>query len=206
MAAAPNDMVKRFVVRVKPNHQRTGLYSIVGDGPGMLAAVAIIGATSIVLASSWPPLDFKGNDFSQASVSTFFALVAALLWFLHRDHSRLRDAVHESVVAVYPLGIQIENRVTSPAIRSKTKVVGESIFIPMEALIDCVVREVVLSHKVISILQFRVLCRPGSASHLGSSADMKLVQAFPGVELSYSECLTMRAEIHKYLLQEQSNR
>jgi hypothetical protein len=143
------------------------------------------------------------SDFPQAAVSTSIALVGAMVWFLKGDDS----AVHESVVAVYPLGIQIGNRVVLPRTQSLKELIGATIFIPMEALIDCVVTEVVLSHKVISTLQFRVLCQPsGSALRFGSTTPMKLIPAFPGVELSYSECLTMRAEIHKCLLQQQSTR
>lgn len=110
-------------------------------------------------------------------------------------------AQRDIVVEIYPLGIQIEtitqDRSTIPP--SQRRTVGKAIFLPREVVVDCVVNEVVLGHKVLSQLLFRVRC---SSLKEGLADTVRLVQAFPGVEMTYVECLAMRAEINKFLLQE----
>lgn len=56
-------------------------------------------------------------------------------------------------------------------------------------IVDCVVSELVLPHKVASVVVFRL--RPGGGD------SMRLVEAFPGAELTYVECLVLRNEIMK---------
>lgn len=87
----------------------------------------------------------------------------------------------------------------------KGKQLGNSVLIQRKDILDVVVNEVVLSHKVVSVIVLRCL---KSTGHDGSGApkvppiqtllregDVTLQLAFPGVEMSYMQCMKMRKEM-----------
>lgn len=91
----------------------------------------------------------------------------------------------------------------------KGKQLGNSVLIQRKDILDVVVNEVVLSHKVVSVIVLRCL---KSSGHDGTGApkvppfqtllresDVTLQLAFPGVEMSYMQCLTMRKEMCRAL-------
>mmetsp|Transcript_14461 Transcript_14461/g.21306 ORF Transcript_14461/g.21306 Transcript_14461/m.21306 type:complete len:193 (-) Transcript_14461:847-1425(-) len=90
------------------------------------------------------------------------------------------------------------------------KVKGEPIMIPKKSILDVVVEEIILSHKVVSVLIFRLqkctdgdnldgLTTPDSIQKLLAEDKVQLQVAFPGVELSYQQCLDLRFEMMKSL-------
>jgi hypothetical protein len=76
--------------------------------------------------------------------------------------------------------------------------------IPRQDIIDVVVHEIVLSYRVFSVVILRVstsstITTEQTIYDLLSQNKLRLVPAFPGVELSYRDCLKMRYEISKAL-------
>ena len=93
----------------------------------------------------------------------------------------------------------------------KGKRIGNSVLIQRKDILDVVVNEVVLSHKVVSVIVIRLSnatdlskCKNdestiSSIQSLFMEGNVKLQLAFPGVEMSYMECMTMRREICRAL-------
>jgi len=78
---------------------------------------------------------------------------------------------------------------------------GNARFIPRDQIIDCVVTEVILAHKIQNVVVFRLHRRSSRTAHAHDvSADaIELVNAFPGVDLTYVECCAIRSQINSYL-------
>ena len=64
---------------------------------------------------------------------------------------------------------------------------GKPRFIPRDQIVDCIVTEVILAHKIQNVVVLRL------------RHERKLVNAFPGVDLTYTECCALRSEINSYL-------
>ena len=64
-------------------------------------------------------------------------------------------------------------------------------FIPRDQIIDCIVTEVILAHRIQTTVVFRLQKKQNDL--------MQLVNAFPGVDLNYSECAIIRSQIKTYL-------
>jgi hypothetical protein len=89
------------------------------------------------------------------------------------------------------------------------KVMGYPILISRRDIVDIVVNEVILSHRVVSVLVFRVLKLTGNTTPEAKKVQpmhallkddtIRLQVAFPSVEMSYKECMTMRWEISRTL-------
>jgi len=66
-----------------------------------------------------------------------------------------------------------------------------------------VVHEIVLSYKVFSVVLLRVSASPITVDRtiydLLSQNKVQLIRAFPGVELSYLDCIEMRNKISRAL-------
>jgi hypothetical protein len=133
-------------------------------------------------ASSGSPFGLS-NDSLELSAMTFcglLALIAVLILMLLTPRGWPTPQQKQAVVTIYPLGVQL----------SSTQTKGKKRFIFREQIIDCVVNEVILVHKVINVVILRLCFRDGT---------IKLVDAFPGVELSYKDCLIMRSQINEAL-------
>jgi hypothetical protein len=195
-------MVHRFIVRsevISPaspqlvNHVSSG-----GRWTAMIAVAVFAGATLFSL--QLPNVGSPRDGFNTLAVLTMTGFgVACVLYMVNDDQC---STLHECVVSIYPIGIQIECFVlSSRSGQADVQMIGhrEPIFFPRETVIDCVVSEVVHSHRVSSNLLFRIGEWPKFSR---SEVYVHLVEAFPGVELTVVECLAMRAEMNRYLLQE----
>jgi hypothetical protein len=197
-------MVHRFVVRsevTSPAAPRLVNNVISTDRWSAMTTVALFaGAALLSLQAAWDDGPFGLNKLMTCLAVAGF-VVACALCIGNVDQS---SASHECVVSIYPIGIQIECLVRSSPSGKADKVqrtpLGKPVFVPREAVIDCIVIELVHSHKVASKVLFRIGEWPKFCL---SDPYVHLVEAFPGVEMTYAECLAMRAEINRYLLQDE---
>jgi hypothetical protein len=201
-------MVHRFIVRsevISPATSRLVNHDISTDR--WSAMITVAGFLGAILLSLLTPSDER--QFGHYNTLAFLVMAGFGVVCAHCiGNVDQTSALHECIVSIYPIGIQIEcvvrsslsrktddeHRVTHRTRRRKP------IFVPRETVIDCVVSEVVHSHKVGSKVLFRVGVGPKFHQ---SDVYVHLVDAFPGVEMTYEECLAMRAEINRYLLQEE---
>jgi hypothetical protein len=184
-------MVNRVVVRSKiggnalekPTSARDQLFLVVLAAPAVLAAA---------LWGQWQADDIDiiapGRTSIAALASAFIALVCLYL----RWRPTTSDDDVQVAVAVYPIGIQLVTKVNSVP-------KGEPVFLARDEIRDCVVNEFILSYKVRSVVMFRVYRSNPETSRKVSS--IRLVEAFPGVDMTYTECLTARSKIMEYLQQ-----
>lgn len=112
----------------------------------------------------------------------------------------------EAIVSVNDLSVQFSTH-------RNEKLVGYPVLISRQEILDIVVNEVILSHKVVSVLVFRVLklgmvgkevmdaAKVQPMHSLLKENKVRLQVAFPGVEMSYMECMIMRREISQTLSQ-----
>jgi hypothetical protein len=197
-------MVRRFIVRsedISPATSRLVNHVISTDRwSAMITVAGFLGAT---LFSLLPPSDER--PFGHYKTLAFLVMAGFGVVYAHCiGNVDQTSALHECVVSIFPIGIQIEcvvrsslSRKTDDEHRTRRR---KPIFVPRETVIDCVVSEVVHSHKVGSKVLFRIGVGPKFHQ---SDVYVHLVEAFPGVEMTYEECLAMRAEINRYLLQEE---
>jgi hypothetical protein len=184
-------MVKQVVVRSKiggnalekPTRARDQLFPVV------LAAPAVVAAA---LWGQWQADDIDimaTGRTAVAALASFFiiAFVFRYLWW----RSRTGDADVQVAVAVYPIGIQLVTKVNGVP-------QGEPVFLARDEIRDCVVNEFILSYKVRSVVMFRVY---RSNPETSKRASIRLVEAFPDVDMNYTECLTARSKIMEYLQQ-----
>jgi hypothetical protein len=168
-------MIKRFVVcsrqkegEGEEEEQRTRRSTAVGDIAILLLALAFI---------QWQ----RGQPIDRYYPKLFdIFLIIFLLYYLRPR----KKANLERTVTMYPLGVQLSGPTGTPR------------FLPRDVVVDCVVTEVILAHKVISVVIFRVKGRNGTT---------ELVDAFPGMDMTYVECLTVRSKIMD-CLQDSSSR
>mmetsp|Transcript_41888 Transcript_41888/g.58889 ORF Transcript_41888/g.58889 Transcript_41888/m.58889 type:complete len:174 (+) Transcript_41888:19-540(+) len=125
---------------------------------------------------------------------TWLQIVAPIffIFFLVLHFSPIDKEVLEKTVSITPIGVQLStsrNRQIQP---------GKKRFFSREDIVDMVVTEVILSHKVVSVLMFRLAkeARSGrSVQELMDAGKIELQVAFPGVEMKYKQCMDMRTEI-----------
>jgi hypothetical protein len=109
----------------------------------------------------------------------------------------------EAVVTVFPACVQL-------ARLQGSKPIETPLLIPREDILDIIVNEIILSHKVVSVVVFRVLKRQGCLkctstvkfAGMGSLLQegmVHLITAFPGVEMTYRECLVISKKISESL-------
>lgn len=181
-------MVKQVVVRSKiggnaleePTYARDQLFLVV------LAAPAVIAAA---LWGQWQADDIDiiapGRTALAALASVFIALLCWYLWW----RPRTGDDDVQVAVAIYPIGIQLVTRVNGVP-------QAEPVFLARDEIRDCVVNEFILSYKVRSVVMFRVY---RSNPETSKKVSIRLVEAFPNVEMTYTECLRARSQIMVYL-------
>jgi GPI-GlcNAc transferase complex, PIG-H component len=148
-------------------------------------------------------------DETKQSVITFWMPVlvlvamslAALCGWIQSSTTKTRASTTAAVLTIYPgLGAQLstETFVNNSKDSRTCSVVRTRRFLPRDQIVDCLVYEVVLSHKVQTVLAIRIHAgdkddanqQPGTGKK-----DLKLIPVFPGTEMTYSECLYMRQEI-----------
>jgi hypothetical protein len=208
-------MVKRYIVRAALNQHAEGndswirwrtviIWIII---PVLLSIGYGYGITSqrqldqlIPEISSWP-------RFILLALGIITLLSATFSW----TSSRATNKEQGVAVFIYPLGIQLATVVYDVDQQQQHLVSGPQSFLdvkpgpffPRDQIIDCIVNEVILAHKVISVVVFRVRQRTESrtigVSHTHTHAFIKLVHAFPGADMTYVECLAIRHEIMKEL-------
>jgi hypothetical protein len=79
---------------------------------------------------------------------------------------------------IYPLGIQLVSS-------------GKTQFFPRGCLQDCIVLEHVQAFQVTSHVVLRV------SSKKQQQEDLQIIQAFPGAQLPFSQCLALKAELER---------
>jgi hypothetical protein len=90
----------------------------------------------------------------------------------------------EVSVTIYPLGIQL----LSPT--------GKTQFIPRGSIQDCIVLEHVQAFQVTSHVVLRVSSQKQKQQQQ-QQEDLQIIQAFPGAQLSFSQCLALNAELER---------
>lgn len=108
------------------------------------------------------------------------------------------------------VSLTVNNSTVQISKSNKGKQIGNPVSIQRNNILDVVVNEVVLSHKVVSVIVIRLYKSPGhdennvpNTSQMQSllmDGNVKLQLAFPGVEMSYMECMAMRREICRALI------
>jgi hypothetical protein len=178
-------MVKQVVIRSKiggnnveqPATSRNQLFL------GVLAAPA-----AVLAAALWGQWQADNIDIiapgrrALATIAGFFITLRCLyLWW----RPRTGDDDVQVAVAVYPIGIQLVTSVNGVPR-------GEPIFLARDEIRDCVVNEFILSYKVRSVVMLRVYASNPEPS---KKASIRLVEAFPNVDMTYAECLKARTQI-----------
>ena len=143
------------------------------------------------------------------STATGITVLAALCLLVL---SALRSSVSSQLklsrgvsVSMYHIGVQLATVWVSKD--SDNSIVQECNprFIPRDQIIDCVVTEVVLAHRIQSVVVLRLQKNINGQAAIKASSrhrqddSIQLVNAFSGVDLNYSECAVIRSRIKAYL-------
>lgn len=177
--------VNKFVVSTASESSRFVVPAefVVIGGP-LMAAVAAAVLDRVSLA-----------QYKQAA-TVLACLFMMLLWNTIRKQRR--PGTCQVSVTVYPVGVQL-------ARLNAGQLVRPPMFISRDLILDVIVNEVILAHKVVSVVLFRVwkqegmeqtpdIVRPPISSLL-KEGQIHLIPAFHGVELSFRECQVMRREL-----------
>lgn len=123
-----------------------------------------------------------------ASTSLSLLVVGMLLQRRRQEKVEVSVSINEATV-----------RLTA---KRNEKLFGNPLVIPRRDILDVVVNEVILAHRVVTVLVFRV--RKGSDDDktyednvqiLLSQDRVRLVPVFPAIELTFRECHTLRRNI-----------
>jgi len=184
-------MVHRILIResqaVKLGHSRFFGYSTIGLVPLLIA---------LSLNRYWGKFESLAETVMSTTaenltpVSAVVLVVLSLLISL-RSRGSKNDRCRGIAVMIYPIGVQL----TEVSMKDDDDIGSNYLqenprFIPRDQIVDCVVTEVVLAHRVQSVVVFRV-----STSKDRHSGSFQLINAFPGVNLTYRECLSVRGQI-----------
>jgi len=144
----------------------------------LILFVAILSAAVSVALESIEPETMQRNPM-WLYISCFILLTSISF--------RSRTQSLESTLTLYPVGVQTSS----------------GTLIPRQDIVDVVVHEIVLSYKVFSVVLLRVSASPITVDRtiydLLSQNKVQLIRAFPGVELSYLDCIEMRNKISRAL-------
>jgi hypothetical protein len=179
-----DSMVKRVVVRSKIGGNAQ-------QNPARDQSLVILAAPAVLAAASWG--QWQGNDTIaqwQTPIAVLVSVSITLVYLWLRP--RTGDDDVQVAVAVYPIGVQLITKVNGVP-------QGDPVFLARDEIRDCIVNEFILSYKVRSVVMFRVHHSNPDASKNASA--IKLVEAFPCVDMTYTECLTARSKIMDYLQQ-----
>jgi hypothetical protein len=151
---------------------------------------------------------FNGTSWGILPV-TVLLLAFAIAFLLAARSSADKDSPSLEVsVTVLPLGVQLVTKKKGVPVSTPT-------YLAREEILDVIVNEIIFAHKVVSIVVFRLLKDQGAApeNYMTNKKDkakhsmalllkegrVQLIPAFPGVEMSYTDCMSMRRDISKSL-------
>jgi hypothetical protein len=160
-----------------------------------LSAPWIAGAAAIAVGFGANRSSADADHWIPATMALVLVLVAAVLYWRARSNTSGRGAV----VSIYPLGVQLSTvcRSIDPTVTDLALCrMIPRMFIPRYQIVDCIVTEVIWAHKVQSMVVFRVSIQSQSTDDTA----MQLVGAFPGIEMTYLECLQYRRQINSSLI------
>ena len=158
-----------------------------------------------LLAAALPAseYDFGTQRWAMGLIGT--GILATVLGFVLLFPAKNSGTETVSVVSIYPtIGIELRTellRRSPEGLSQTTKKVLNVKFIPRDQIFDCIVYEVILVHKVINLVAFRIHKADNSVKddkhieEIVNNKALQLVPAFPGAEMTYKECLHMRSEI-----------
>lgn len=137
------------------------------------------------------------------AVVAFLGCLMAAIYFV-RSIGESNDSAGNKGVAVmlYHVGVQLATvSLLNDRWTQSVTAPGNARFIPRDQIIDCVVTEVILAHKIQNVVVFRLQRRSSRAVHAHDvpADSIELVNAFPGVDLTYMECCAIRSQINSYL-------
>jgi GPI-GlcNAc transferase complex, PIG-H component len=194
--------MRRIVAMAKPSTSTTapalslspwkaGAAAIV-VGFGASRCSSVVDETVLLRADHWTWIPL-----TMALVLVLVATAAVLYWMACSSTSRRGAAV-----SIYPLGVQLSTVCTPTKGMDATVDSNEHyyrmtprMFIPRDRIVDCIVTEVIWAHKVQSLVVFRV----SNQSQRSDDTAVQLVSAFPGIEMTYIECLQYRRQINSCL-------
>lgn len=187
-------MAKKFIVDVKHGRPKRTLV-----GSSRMSSILVMSSCMAVIITT----QYLKDKRFIASLITAVAGGVAVLLFIGIISSRGDEGLEISLT-VNPLSVQI-------ATSRRGKRIGYPVLICRKDIVDIVVNELVLSHKVVSVVVLRIK----ASGHTGfalqdrnreipvptllKQGNLRLQVAFPGVEMSYRECMAMRQEICKAL-------
>jgi len=188
-------MAKKFIVNAAQAPT-----SSLAFPPKSLAVVVLPSLVAVVVVTQY--LEDHKLLLLLTAVSMAFVMILIGILLLWGDKS---EGLEVSL-SVNQLSVQVSTS-------RRGKIIGYPVLIDRKDILDIVVNEVILSHKVVSVVVLRILlkstetaARPQeekaqqlSMQTLLKEGNVKLQVAFPGVEMSYMECVTMRREICKAL-------
>jgi len=139
-----------------------------------------------------------------AVVVAFLGCLMAAMHFVRWSGESNNSAGNKGIaVMLYHVGVQLTtvSLLNDRWTESVTTAPGNARFIPRDQIIDCVVTEVILAHKIQNVVVFRLQRRSRRANHAHDvpADSIELVNAFPGVDLTYMECCAIRSQINSYL-------
>lgn len=148
--------------------------------------------------------ELKYSDISIALVS-LLALVASVFYCITQLLGSRRSQEVESTsnnkgvaITLYHAGVQLAMVSLSKG-RSGDVIQQENPrLIPRDQIIDCIVTEVVLAHRVQTVVVFRLRKQPSDTQEK-EACSIQLVNAFPGIDLSFMECCAIRSRVKSYL-------
>ena len=163
-------MVETFIVRETLKMSDFGMPFRAGSS----AVVLVLDTTCIVLTIAI--LVKAPSSFSYWTMMPAFSIVVAWLssWIVFR-----RPRTKEATVKIFPFAIQLSSTSTPARHQARTVLLRQDV-------VDCVINEVILAHRVVSIILFRIRDAKGV---------VQLVQAFPGIELHYRDALRIRNDM-----------
>jgi hypothetical protein len=170
---------------------------------------AISTITAEILLHSHSHSSVNNNNNTMTSFWMIQAIgIILVAVFFHRIQSKKTAAAATTttaaVLTIYPcLGVQLSTETfhnkDNPTRRPK--IISNRRFLPRDQIVDCLVYELVLSHKVQTVLAIRIHTGDNhdddddSKQSSTSQKDLTLIPVFPGTEMTYNECLYMRREI-----------
>ena len=156
------------------------------DGGAASPLLGVIAARKILNSHGWTLDSFEWpGELKWSALLTILIVFLSIVVMLGNQQVDDESPARQVVLSVYPIGIQLDSNNSS----------GIPTFVPREDVVDCVVTEIIRAHCVFSTLVIRVRQQPAN----DDNDSIRLIPAFPGVEMTYKECLTMRHEINKYL-------
>ena len=187
-------MIEKFVVQGcnKAHHYTSCCSHFLVFAPLAVAVLVTIPSSPV---SIWiEPLS--------TTVPTSFVLVVVVIVAMSIHHLLSMDNYEERKVI-----LTVDQTTLQISTWKNGKNVGQSETIAKANIVDVVVNEIVLSHKVVSVVvirlcsegEFKLSRQPREIETLMNDHKVKLQLAFPGVDMSYIQCITMRQELCKAL-------